>query len=200
MELLSGKESFLLDNIPTDYQLYDFWRWSSSDLLSNAMRGKIAEFIVAKALDIDTDTPRDEWDSYDLLYDGKFKVEVKASAYVQSWHSDKRANSTIQFTIRPTKEWTVEGFRSESVRQSDMYIFCVHAERVKSKANPMLLEQWEFYPVLTKDITNKLGNQKTAGLSTIKRLCPKPVKYDNLHDAVKLLYFRKSDTQALQRI
>ena len=185
MELLSGKERFLLDNVPTDYQLYDFWRWQSSDLINNALRGKLAEFIVAKALDIDTDSPRDEWDSYDLLYDCKYKIEVKTSAYVQSWHSDKRANSTIQFTIRSTKAWTVEGFRSESVRQSDMYIFCIHAERVKSKANPMLLEQWEFYPVLTKDITDKLGNQKTAGLSTVKQLCPEPFKYDKLHDAVK---------------
>jgi hypothetical protein len=194
MDLLTGNEHFSLMNKSTDYTINDFWRWSSSDLLSNAMRGKIAEFIVAKALGIDTNSARNEWDAYDLLYDGDFKIEVKSSAYVQSWHSDKRANSSIQFTIRSTKAWTVEGFRSESVRQSDVYVFCVHAERVKSSANPMLLEQWEFYPVLTMDISDNLGNQKTAGLSTIKRLCPEPVKYDNLHDAVKLLYFRKTDT------
>jgi hypothetical protein len=185
MDLLTGNEHFSLRNESADYTINDFWRWSSSDLLNNAMRGKIAEFIVAKALGIDTGSVRNEWDAYDLLYNGKIKVEVKASSYVQSWHSDKRANSTIQFTIRSTKAWTVEGFRSESVRQSDMYIFCIHAERVKSKANPMLLEQWEFYPVLTKDITDKLGNQKTAGLSTVKQLCPEPFKYDKLHDAVK---------------
>lgn len=38
-----------------------------SDLVSNSIRGKLAEFIVAKALGVDTNMARDEWQSYDLL-------------------------------------------------------------------------------------------------------------------------------------
>jgi hypothetical protein len=200
MELLTGNEQFSFDDMPSGYSLSDFWRWQSSNLLSNSLRGKLAEFVVANALCLDTSSPRDEWDSYDLLYDGMFRIEVKSSAYVQSWHSDNRANSVIQFSVRPTKAWTSKGGRSESFHQSDMYIFCVLSERVKSKANPMLLEQWEFYPVLTHELSSALGNQKTAGLNTVKRLCPIPCDYDSLHDAVRWLYSGKTDNDALQRI
>ena len=35
-----------------NYKVIDFWKWSVSDLVSNATRGRLAEFIVAKALKI----------------------------------------------------------------------------------------------------------------------------------------------------
>jgi len=40
------------------FGMEDFWRWSASDLLSNALRGVLAEFIVARALGIDTTAAR----------------------------------------------------------------------------------------------------------------------------------------------
>jgi hypothetical protein len=63
----------------------DFWRWAMSDLLSNSTRGVLAEYIVGRLLEIDFDQPRLEWDAYDLLYNGR-RIEVKSSAYVQTWH------------------------------------------------------------------------------------------------------------------
>ena len=50
----TGDEYFSVDGISAGFFLNDFWRWSSSDLLNNTMRGVLAEFIVAKALGIDT--------------------------------------------------------------------------------------------------------------------------------------------------
>lgn len=32
--------------------LLDFWRWAASDLVGNALRGILAEYIVACALDV----------------------------------------------------------------------------------------------------------------------------------------------------
>ena len=44
--------------------LIDFWRWSASNVLGNALRGQLAEFIVGYALDC-LSTVRQEWDAYD---------------------------------------------------------------------------------------------------------------------------------------
>jgi hypothetical protein len=46
----------------TGKTLLDFWKWNGSDLVSNATRGRLAEFIVAIALDVDLSAPRDEWE------------------------------------------------------------------------------------------------------------------------------------------
>jgi len=64
----TGNEHFYYGDSPTGYLLNDFWRWSASDLLSNTQRGILAEFIVAKALDIKTDGPRVEWEPFDLFF------------------------------------------------------------------------------------------------------------------------------------
>ena len=71
MEQKTGNEYFYFDGMPTGYLLNDFWRWQSSDLLNNALRGVLAEFIVAKALGIDTNGPRFEWEPFDLLFNGR---------------------------------------------------------------------------------------------------------------------------------
>jgi len=63
----------------------DFWKLSVSDLLSNTTRGTLAEFIVAMAMDIDLSNFREEWDAYDLETKNGIKIEVKTSAYLQSW-------------------------------------------------------------------------------------------------------------------
>jgi hypothetical protein len=53
--LRSGKEPFHSGGLDLGFSLLEFWRWRSSDLVSNTLRGVLAEFIVAKALDLPTD-------------------------------------------------------------------------------------------------------------------------------------------------
>ena len=79
-----GSELFHNKNKKLSYDLLSFWQWSMSDLLSNATRGILAEFIIAKALDIKT-IVRDEWAAYDLITEDGIKIEVKSAAYIQSW-------------------------------------------------------------------------------------------------------------------
>ena len=55
MEKLTGNEYFSYDDKPTGKLLADFWAWNSSDLLNNTLRGALAEFIVATALELNTD-------------------------------------------------------------------------------------------------------------------------------------------------
>jgi hypothetical protein len=58
-----------------------------SDILTNTSRGIFAEFLVAKALGVVEGVRPTGWNDFDLSYDG-WKIEVKASAYVQSWHQE----------------------------------------------------------------------------------------------------------------
>ena len=69
-----------------------------------ASRGRLAEYIVAKAL-VCADGTRREWDPFDIEWDG-IRVEVKSSAYIQTWA--QRELSSPTFDISPTRHWCAE--------------------------------------------------------------------------------------------
>jgi hypothetical protein len=94
-----GDEQFYASTGELGFSVKDFWSWSASDLISNVMRGHLAEFIVAKAISA-TEIVRNEWASYDLTTPDGTKVEVKSAAYLQSWSQDDY--STIQFNVEPS--------------------------------------------------------------------------------------------------
>src|SRR5687767_5377816 len=62
----TGQEVFRNGTSPLSIDLLAFWQWAASDLVSNALRGRLAEFLVAQAMGI-ADGVRTEWDAYDLL-------------------------------------------------------------------------------------------------------------------------------------
>ena len=55
-----------------------YLKWAHSDLLSNAERGVVAEFLVSKATSSLSDS-RVEWDAIDVTTPQGIKIEVKAS-------------------------------------------------------------------------------------------------------------------------
>lgn len=195
MERLSGNEHFYFDGMPTGFLLNDFWAWQASDLLNNALRGVLAEFIVATALENDTSQVRQEWDAYDLLYGERWKIEVKSSAHLQSW--EQKAPSRVQFSIRPTRAWSPEDGYSETViRQSDLYVFCFFACTDREKANPLLLDQWEFYILPTFLLNEQLGEQQTISLSRLLSLHPEKSDYGILGAKVRRMLLRNTTTDS----
>jgi hypothetical protein len=60
-----GSEPIRVGQTVLGFDLLSFWQWSASDLVSNALPGRLAEFLVAQALGI-ADGMRAEWDAYDL--------------------------------------------------------------------------------------------------------------------------------------
>lgn len=96
--LKTGDERLIQNGVELEYNLLSFWRWNSSDLLSNTSRGRFAEFIVASATNVDISNARDEWAEYDLITPEGIKIEVKSSAYVQSWF--QKSLSKISFGIK----------------------------------------------------------------------------------------------------
>jgi hypothetical protein len=159
----------------------DFWSWAYSDILSNRNRSIFAEFIVGSALGV-VDNPRVEWDAVDLRYKGK-KIEVKASAYLQSWPQKKL--SRIVFDIAKKKAWDAitNEYQSEATRYADCYVFCVYPETDPSKANILDVRAWEFYVIPTERINRELGDQKSIGIKRIQAMC-KPVGYSDLKKCI----------------
>ena len=104
----------------------DFWAWAYSDILNNTDRAVFAEFVVGMALGV-TDAPRVEWDAVDLRYGSK-TIEVKSSAYVQSWHQDQDPPSQISFDLKERLSWdaATNTYRVEPSRAADCYLFCVY--------------------------------------------------------------------------
>ena len=80
----TGSESFHDDGRALGVSLLQFWQWSASDLLSNATRGRLAEYLVARDLGV-ADGIRSEWIAHDLTSKIGTKIEVKSAAYVQTW-------------------------------------------------------------------------------------------------------------------
>lgn len=182
----TGEEHFLSENKPTKFSLLNFWQWSGSDLTNNAFRGMLAEFIVACDLGVDNGI-RTEWDAYDLITENGIKIEVKSSAYLQSWHQTKP--SRVEFSICPTKGWDASTniYSSERKRQADVYVFALLKHLDKSTLNPLNLEQWDFYILPTLALNLKVPNQQKIGLNSLLNLSPAKAKFGEILNVINSL-------------
>ena len=167
----TGQEKFTFGGSPVNLKIVDFWQWSQADLLSNANRGVLAEFIVASALELDMDA-RTEWDAYDFKTGKGLKIEIKSAAYLQSWKQEKL--SDIRYRIAPTKGWYADTNEvSEDIkRHADLYIFCLLDHKNKRTVDLLNLDQWEFYLLETSILDEKVKDQQTLGLSPLLKLGP----------------------------
>lgn len=179
----SGEERFIFHEEETDIRLLEFWQWNQSDLLNNALRGTIAEFIVAKAVNA-TNEFRVEWDAYDLVTPSGIKIEVKSASYLQSWHQEKL--STIQYSIRPTLGWeaSTNTYNTEVKRSADVYVFYLLNEQNRSVVNPLNLDQWEFLILSTEQINSEKGKQKMIGLNGLLKMKPIMTGFEGIKEAV----------------
>jgi hypothetical protein len=134
-----GDEKFSVRCFNLDLNLLDFWKWSCSDLTGNTARGILAEYLVAKALGIDDDI-RFDWQEFDLEIKDKLKIEVKSSAYLQSWK--QKEESRISFGIQKSRKWDTETGElvGEPRRHANIYVFCILACKSPNSINPMNLD------------------------------------------------------------
>lgn len=164
--------------------LEEYWAWAHGNLVANSERGLVAEFLVGKATDSLGDG-RVERDAWDLTTDYGAKIEVKASGYVQTW--DQTKPSSIRLKMDESGGWDARSKEYSSIRtrRADVYVFCVHAERNKEKMNPLRPEQWEFVVLPTSVLNEKLGSQKTVGLSTLLSIGGEGICYEALSEAIR---------------
>lgn len=183
----AGTETLIFDNNNIGYTLLDFWRWSVSDILSNATRGRFAEFIVGTAIGLNIQNLRKEWDTYDLETENGIKIEVKSAAFIQSWKQTKY--SAISFSIKKSIYWDEEiGYsKHPPARHADVYVFCLLNHKNSQSINPLQLEQWDFFVVPTYKLDNYPRNQSSITLRSLEKLCTSG-KYRDLKKSIYEAY------------
>jgi hypothetical protein len=181
----SGTELFHRDGTPADFDVLDFWRWSTSDLVANTTRGILAEYIVARALGVPTDCAREEWGSYDLLTRRGIRVEVKSAAFVQSWAQSRL--STIQFVVPKRRGWDPQTNIMESTasRHSEVYVLALLEHTDKPTIDPLNLAQWRFWAIPTKSLNERARSQHSITLRSLKAIAGEPMDFWHLAEAVE---------------
>jgi hypothetical protein len=151
--------------------------------MSNTARGLLAEFFVACALGI-IEKMRVEWAPFDLTSREGIKVEVKSSAYIQSWTQQRM--TAPSFSIAPTRLWNPDlgAYVGERKRHADVYVFCLHAHQERATLNPLDIRQWQFFVTPTAFLDTCLGVQKTVGLRTLQRIGATEVAYGTLNATI----------------
>jgi hypothetical protein len=182
-----GAEPFHANGQPLPFDVLSFWRWSSSDLVSNAMRGVLAEYLVACDLGIAGGT-RVEWDAYDLKSKQGVKIEVKSAAYLQSWHQNRL--SAISFDIRPTIGWDAgtNTFGTIRKRQADVYVFALLKHKDKATLDPLNVDQWVFYILQAAVLDTKMPNQKRLSLTTLEGLAPVEAVFGQIASSIEYMF------------
>ena len=184
IKIKNGEEFLTFSGQKTQYKLLDFWKWSVSDLLSNATRGIFAEFIVATALEIDlSNEARDEWGEYDLeTWEwGKIKIEVKSSAYLQTWYQNKFSN--IVFSIKKRGHTSIAKEKNVFSRPSDVYVFCLLNHKDKKTVDPLNMDQWDFYVIATNTINNVCKDKSSITLNSLEKITEK-ISFNELKEKI----------------
>ena len=170
-------EPFRMGEMALPFSLGDFWSWAASDLASNALRGSLAEYLVARALGIEL-TVRAEWAAYDLQVPGGPSLEVKSSTYLQTW--PQREPSRPCFGIKPTVAWSPEAGTyapsEQRRRQADLYVFALLHHLDKVTLDPMDVTQWTFHVLPRHVLDASVGTQATISLPAL--LCLEPTVCD----------------------
>lgn len=171
---LDGTTTFLNGNEGpiASVTVEDYWQWAHSDIISNTNRGALAEFIVGRAIG-STSRVRDTWGAYDLETPTGIRVEVKSSAYLQSWY--QKRPSSPGFGIRKTLGWDpkTNEYEKDKRRQADVYVFCLLAHQEdKATLSPLDLAQWEFYVVGTADLDREFGERGGVSIFQVRELSP----------------------------
>ena len=178
-----GSEKFSESGRTLGFNVLNFWQWSFSDLLSNATRGVLAEYLVGRAVDA-IEEVREEWSAFDLLTPEGFKVEVKSSGYLQSWQ--QRTLSSIVFNVPKTRNWDAKtGVETlESYREADVYVFAVLFHKDKETVNPLDISQWQFFVLPTFVLDERERSQHSITLTSLKKLAGTPLSYSQLRASV----------------
>jgi hypothetical protein len=164
-----GNEPFHEDGKPLTVKLKHFWQWSASDLMSNASRGLLARYLVARALGL-ADGVRNECAPFDLETKDGMKIEVKSFSPFQS---GSQGHSKLSSSIGPAHSGNdaTGKFDEEIEHQADVYVLCVLGDREtdKDKVDPLNLDQWDFYVMKASLLNEESPTQTTIGEASLNK-------------------------------
>jgi hypothetical protein len=180
---LSGQETLHRGGQLLAPQVLAFWQWGASDLLGNTFRGWFAEFLVASDLGITRGT-RSAWEGFDLQTNDGVRIEVKSSAYLQSWK--QRGLSRPSFSVHRARAWDprTDTYADAPDRNSDVYVFCLLHHTDKATVDPLDVTQWTFFVLSTQAINKRLGSRQSVTLRQLKDLEPLEAQWGAIASAI----------------
>lgn len=148
------------------------------------MQEEIAEFLVAKALELELPHNKNGWTPFDIRYKGK-RIEIKSSSYFHSWRGDNKVSKRRVFSIAKTIGQHSEK-KPKPERQNDVYVFCLNTGNTFADSDPFELNHWEFYVVPTAVINNMFDDRNKVSIDHIRDITKlkKGVPYCQLKSAI----------------
>ena len=176
-ERLTGGEPI----VGTDSTVVDFWSWADSDFRDNVTRARLAEYLVAVALGA-AEEPRVEWRDFDVLTPSGIKVEVKSSAYLQTW--PQRRLSSIVFSGLTSRTWSPETYyEAERDLHADVYVFAVVRARTHADYDALNTASWDFW-VLPRSEVEELRT-RSVSLATVRARAGDAIAWGDLRAGVE---------------
>ena len=174
------------ESLPEGATLLNFWQWMGSDLVSNTLRGSLGEYFVALAVGAADARGgvQEEWAPYDVQSPDGIKIEVKTSAYIQTWYQPKL--SQPNFDIAPKKGWDEQAQSriEEKKRWADVYVFGLLHHRDKITVNPLDVSQWTFYVLPTATLDRERPDQKKIRITPLEKIGAQKVSFLDLRRAI----------------
>jgi hypothetical protein len=178
---LTGREQ-----LSTGLNVLEFWQWALGDLRMNTIRGFLVEFLVAQAVGA-TAPHRVEWAPFDVEGADGTRIEVKATAYLQSWVSPKLTTPRWTFaTVDSATSWDADSGQEipiDPLDRADVWVFALQTCQSPNEYDPLDIDRWEFRVVPHVQLFEL--EQRSTGVSTLDKLGAMPVALDGLADAVK---------------
>lgn len=185
VEPLKGDEQFE----GTDLSVHQFWSWAFSDLRTNITRGVLAEFLVARAIG-DPSPLRMAWDNFDVTTPSGIRVEVKSSAYLQSWY--QKEPSKITFSGLTGREWSAKTgvMAEERTLRADVYVFAINTCRQPEDYDGLRLSDWEFRVMNAAELAEAGPGYRSITLAFLNKHAEPAYRLEELKDVVKEAYAR----------
>lgn len=158
------------------------------DRRTEAGRSRAQRRRLLVALDLGVaDGVQNSWEGHDLETPDGVSVEVKASAYLQTW--DQERLSTLSFDISPRRAWNPVTNVMSAVprRHAQVYVFAVLATREQETLDPLDLQQWEFHVLPTSVLDARAPRQKSIRLSVIQKLGARPAAFGEIGRTIRRL-------------
>ncbi len=192
----TGAEPIHADGFPLGPTIGSFWQWAFSDVVTNTTRGILAEYLVACDLGV-AHGIRGVWENFDLITATGITVEVKSTAYLQSWK--QRALSRLEWTIGPTKAWNAETMESAvtSQRQAQVYVFALLHVTDKALLDPLNVSQWTFYVVPTTVFDTHHPTQKKISHAVLRRLPHREARFGGIAAAIGEIVARGAEPASM---
>jgi hypothetical protein len=151
-------------------------------LVTNVLRGLVAEAIVAAALEPDWKWCSEDYAAFDFLHREGLRLEVKQSAAKHSWAKEGARPSSVGFDIAARTGLWEDGVNwiNPPGRNADIYVLAYHPV-TDGSADHRDPHQWLFFVVLARD----LPPSKRIGLASVRKLSTETT-FNNLSRAVEL--------------